>query len=108
MSEIIYVCKSVNNKNVREGELKILRKSRNGELYFEFGENEMFLKKRFYNNPKDLEEDFETLQKLKEKYDNKVKEDKNQNKENKSNSIFENKVEDNTIIDNVFDKKIKK
>ena len=24
--EIIYVCNSINNKNVREGELKILRK----------------------------------------------------------------------------------
>ena len=28
MSEIIYVCSSINNKNIREGELKILRKSK--------------------------------------------------------------------------------
>ena len=27
MSEIIYVCSSVNNKNIRERELKILRKN---------------------------------------------------------------------------------
>lgn len=69
MSEIIYVCKSVNNKNVREGELKILRKSNSNELCFEFGENEMNLKKRFYDNEKDFEYDFNELTKLKTKSD---------------------------------------
>lgn len=105
MSEIIYVCKSTNNKNVREGELKILRKSRDNDLCFEFGANEMFLKKRFYNNEKDFKEDFENLQKLKEKYDNETKEE---NKTNQSSSIFENKIEDNKVSEDILDKKIKK
>ena len=67
MNEIIYTCKSINNKNVRQGELKILRKSKDDELCFEFGESEINLKKRFYNNEKDFEEDFNALLKLKEK-----------------------------------------
>lgn len=73
MGEIIYVCNSINNKNVREGELKILRKSNYDKLCFEFGESEMNLKKRFYNNQADFEKDFNALLKLKEKQ-NKVKE----------------------------------
>lgn len=108
MSEIIYVCKSKNNKNVREGELKILRKSTNNNLCFEFGENEMFLKKRFYDNEKDFKEDFEKLQKLKEKFDSESKEKKAQNKTNESRNIFENKIEDNEMVDGIFDKKMKK
>lgn len=66
MSEIIYKCKSINNKNVREGELVILRKSEKDELCFEFGENEINLKKRFYNNKTDFENDFKALEKLKQ------------------------------------------
>lgn len=108
MSEVIYVCKSKNNKNVREAELKILRKSTNNDLCFEFGANEMFLKKRFYNNEKDFKEDFENLQKLKEKFDSENKEKKTQNKTNESRDVFENKIEDKEMIDGIFDKKMKK
>lgn len=66
MNEIIFQCKSINNKNVRNGELKILRKCDNDNLCFEFGESEMNLKKRFYDNENDFENDFEALTKLKE------------------------------------------
>lgn len=85
-SDIIYVCHSVNNKNVRRGELKILR-NREEELYFEFGEIETNIKKRFYNDKETLRKDFAALQKLKaeeeKEKENKVEEDKMQ----------ENKVE---------------
>ena len=67
MYEIIYVCNSVNNKNVRRGELEILRKVADNELCFEFGKDEMNLKKRFYSNKEDLEKDYNALLKLKEK-----------------------------------------
>lgn len=67
-SEIIYVCHSINNKNVREGELKILEKHEN-ELYFEFGENAMNVKKRYYNDVETLNKDFEALLRLKEEED---------------------------------------
>ena len=63
-SEIIYVCKSKNNKNVREGELEILRKFENS-LYFEFGESEMNIKKRFYDDLETLNNDFNSLMALK-------------------------------------------
>ena len=66
MNEVIYVCNSVNNKNVREGELEILEKHEN-QLYFEFGENEMNIKKRFYNDVETLNKDFDALMKLKNK-----------------------------------------
>lgn len=78
MSEIIYVCSSVNNKNVREGELKILRKSTYDKLCFEFGESEMNLKKRFYDNETDFEKDYNALLNLKEKAE-KVSEEKEEN-----------------------------
>ena len=68
--EIIYVCKSKNNKNVREGELEILRKFEDA-LYFEFGENEMNIKKRFYDDLETLEQDYNSLMALK---NNEVKE----------------------------------
>lgn len=77
-SEIIYVCHSVNNKNVRRGELKILRNMEQ-ELYFEFGEMETNIKKRFYNDKETLRKDFEALQKLKAEEDaerDQIKEDK--------------------------------
>lgn len=66
--EIIYVCNSINNKNVREGELKILRKIES-QLCFEFGSDEMNIKKRFYNDSKTLNKDYDALVKLKEKTD---------------------------------------
>ena len=64
--EIILVCKSINNKNVREGELKILKKFEN-ELYFEFGESEINLKKRFYKDVETLNSDYKKLEELREK-----------------------------------------
>lgn len=63
-NEIIYVCESKNNKNVRKCELKILRKFEDN-LYFEFGENEMNLKKRFYDDVKTLRKDYDALLELK-------------------------------------------
>ena len=63
-SEIIYVCNSKNNKNVREGELEILRKFENS-LYFEFGESEMNIKKRYYDDVDTLNKDFNSLMTLK-------------------------------------------
>ncbi len=67
MAEIVFVCRSKNNKNVRDNELKILRKNKSLGLCFEFGENEMNLKKRFYDNEKIFEEDFAKLQEIKKK-----------------------------------------
>lgn len=64
-SEIIYVCNSTNNKNVREGELEILRKYPE-KLFFEFGESETNIKKRFYNDLETLNKDFNALLKIKE------------------------------------------
>lgn len=78
MAEIVYKCKSKNNKNVRDNELKILRKNRTLGLCFEFGENEMNLKKRFYNDEKTFEEDFAALQKIKKDIEEKQSKDINQ------------------------------
>jgi len=64
--EIIYVCDSINNKNVREGELNILEKYEE-QLYFQFGTDEMNIKKRFYNDVETLNKDFDALVKLKNK-----------------------------------------
>ena len=63
-SEIIYTCKSINNKNVREGELEILRKYQDS-LYFEFGESEMNIKRRFYKDAETLNEDYNALMMIK-------------------------------------------
>lgn len=82
MAEIIYVCRSKNNKNVRDTELKILRKNKDVGLCFEFGENEMNLKKRFYNDKKTFEEDFAALQEIKKKLDKEQAE--KQSKESKN------------------------
>lgn len=84
--EIIFKCNSKNNKNVREGELKILRKKEN-ELYFEFGENEINLKKRFYDDLKTLNEDFNELLKLQKKEENySVKLEKDEEDKSRRNS----------------------
>lgn len=64
MDEIVYECKSINNKNVRANELNILEKYED-RLYFEFGENPKNTKKRYYENVETLREDFEALQKIK-------------------------------------------
>lgn len=71
--EIIYVCHSINNKNIRANELKILRKKEK-ELCFEFGETEKNIKKRFYKTIEELNKDFEEVEKIKEKLE---KEEKN-------------------------------
>lgn len=63
---IILVCESINNKNIREGELKILRKYED-ELYFEFGESETNVKKRFYKDLETLNKDYKKALELKEK-----------------------------------------
>lgn len=99
--EIILVCKSINNKNVREGELKILRKFEN-ELYFEFGESEINLKKRFYKDVETLNSDYKKLEELKEKSDNAAI-------EVNTEKIIESKIEKNIEEDTEEDKnKIKK
>lgn len=87
--EIVYECKSINNKNVRGNELKILRKVE-GKDYFEFGENEINLKKRFYSDMETMNKDFENLQKIKEKLEKKSPIDE-KNVEN--NEDLEKKVE---------------
>lgn len=88
-SEIIYVCNSTNNKNVREGELEILRKYEE-QLCFEFGESEMNIKKRFYNDLETLNKDFNALLKLKNK---EIKEEYEEvaNEEFRSVPVFEEK-----------------
>lgn len=68
--EIIFKCNSINNKNIREGELKILRKNASG-LFFEFGENETNRKKRFYKDLETLNKDYEKVLKLKNEADKK-------------------------------------
>lgn len=62
--EVIYVCNSINNQRIRQGELNILEKHEN-QLYFEFGSDEMNKKKRFYNDIETLNKDFDALMKLK-------------------------------------------
>lgn len=64
--DVVFVCDSVNNKNVRGNELAILRKVED-QLCFEFGESENNIKKRFYRNLETLNKDFEKLEKIKEK-----------------------------------------
>ena len=71
-TEIIFECRSLNNKNVRANELKILEK-RSDELYFVFGENDVNVKKRYYEDRETLNEDFEELKKIKQKLENEKK-----------------------------------
>lgn len=68
-TEIVYVCNSINNKNVRANELKILEKYPD-ELYFVFGENNVNLKKRYYNDLKTLNKDYNEILKIKIKLEN--------------------------------------
>ena len=74
--EIIYVCSSKNNKNVREGELNILEKHEE-QLCFYFGSDKMNIKKRFYDDIETLNKDFDALVKLKNKENIEEKEEKN-------------------------------
>ena len=96
MYEIIYVCNSINNRNVREGELNILEKHEN-QLYFEFGSDEMNIKKRFYNDVETLNKDFDNLLKLK---DNKEEfKEENAEENAKTKEISESIEELNEEID---------
>lgn len=72
VNEIVYVCNSINNKNVRGAELKILRKNEQ-ELYFEFGESERNIKKRFYRNIDVLNKDYSAIEKIKEELEKEPK-----------------------------------
>ena len=74
VNEIVYVCNSINNKNIRGNELKILRKVNDG-LFFEFGESEENIKKRFYSNIETLEKDFAEIEKIKQKLDSEENEE---------------------------------
>ena len=62
--DVVFTCNSINNKNVRGNELKILRKIEE-ELCFEFGETENNVKRRFYKDLETLNNDFEQVEKIK-------------------------------------------
>ena len=96
LNEIVYVCNSINNKNVRAGELNILRKFEEG-LYFEFGESESNIKKRFYRNIEVLNSDFEAIQKIKEKLDNQVEIVKEEAAEEQLEEIVKEKAEEEKV-----------
>lgn len=87
-TDIVFVCHSTNNKNVRKNELKILRK-RDDVSYFEFGENENNIKKRYYDDMKTLEKDFKELEEIKKDLE-KTQFDKN---DNERKSISNKKIE---------------
>ena len=93
MYDIIYVCNSVNNKNVRQGELKILRKNPTNKLCFEFGESEMNIKRRYYNDAVTMEKDFAALQKLAKGQEEEKVEDKKEETQQKKDKP-EEKEED--------------
>ena len=110
--EIVYVCNSTNNKNVRANELNILRKNEE-KLYFEFGDSENNIKKRFYNNLETLDKDFNEIAKIKEKLENeKPEEEKTEERiEAEAEKAFENFIkevsiedEDNSIESETFKK----
>lgn len=79
--EVVFTCRSINNKKVRANELNILEKNEKG-LFFVFGENNVNAKKRYYNDLKTLNEDFEQLKKIKDN----LKKDKNNLKNSKNNN----------------------
>lgn len=98
--EIVFVCNSINNKNVRNNELKILRKFEK-DLYFEFGESESNIKKRFYRNIETLNEDFAKVEEIKKKLDNEESEKiKEVNKTSKDQDNIEKGIEENSSIKN--------
>lgn len=96
-NEIVFVCNSVNNKNVRGNELVILRKNEDQKC-FEFGENEMNIKKRYYNDLETLNKDFEALLKIKNK-EEKIDVEEKANEEIIKAPIEEAKEEINGIND---------
>lgn len=91
--EIVYVCNSKNNKNVRANELEILRKVE-GRNYFEFGESENNIKKRFYDDMEVLEKDFVAIASIKAKLEKEekveeLKEAEIVKEEKKNKEVFE-------------------
>lgn len=86
-NEIVFTCNSINNKNVRGSELKILRKLEK-QLCFEFGENEKNIKIRYYKDLKTLNEDFEKVKKIKEKLEKENDVSKKEVSKDDSNNIF--------------------
>lgn len=89
-TEIVYVCNSINNKNVRANELKILEKHEE-ELYFTFGENNINSKKRYYKDLKTLNKDFEVLKKIKSEQETEKKIILNNKKTDEDTPIFDKK-----------------
>lgn len=89
-TEIVYVCNSINNKNVRANELKILEKHEE-ELYFTFGENNINSKKRYYKDLKTLNKDFEALKKIKSEQETEKKIILNNKKTDEDTPIFDKK-----------------
>ncbi len=86
-NEIVFTCNSINNKNVRGSELKILRKLEK-QLCFEFGENEKNIKIRYYKDLKTLNEDFEKVKKIKEKLEKENDVSKKEVSKDDSKNIF--------------------
>lgn len=106
-TEIIYICNSINNKNVRANELKILEKHPE-ELYFIFGENDINTKKRYYKDLQTLNEDYNELLKIKNSLSK-----KNNKNINKKSSVIVNEenyksyiVDDETYESNLSKKKL--
>lgn len=67
--EIVYVCNSINNKNIRANELNVLRKDEE-KLCFEFGESESNIKIRFYRDLKTLNADYGKIEEIKRNLEN--------------------------------------
>ena len=86
--EIVYSCNSINNKNVRANELRILRKFEDS-LYFEFGDSENNIKKRFYRDIETLKKDFEAVAGIKKHLED---EDIKTNKVNEIKAEVEHEV----------------
>lgn len=104
--EIIYVCNSKNNKNVRANELEILRKVE-GRNYFEFGESENNIKKRFYDDMEVLEKDFVAIATIKAKLEKEEKAEEPKKtevvKEEKNNKeVFERRRNKTNHKKNIF------
>lgn len=68
--DVIYECRSVNNKRVRGNELEMLEK-RPDELCIIIGENFKNTKKRIYKDIETLNQDYSELEKIKKNLENK-------------------------------------
>lgn len=94
-NEIVFVCNSVNNKNVRANELAVLRKNED-QKYFEFGENENNIKKRFYKDLETLNKDFEEILQIKKNLETaelkEIKEDSKEEKKEEFNDSVKEEI----------------